>query len=190
VVGPRWAGRPGGAWPGTFRHYAAPPSGGTAVSLPCLAPARSATRNGRDGQSIGAADLLEAVRRFRSYLVAIRTDQGPEFTGRALDQLAQANRMKLLLIQPGKPTQNAYVESFNGKSRDECLNENWFTSIEHAKAVISVWRRDYNEVRPYNSLGKSAPVDFAARLREQGLLAPNDASDNSPPRTLRSRNLP
>lgn len=125
----------------------------------------------------GVADLLEAACRFRGYPACIRTDQGPEFTGRSLDQWAQANGVKLLLIQPGKPTQNAYVESFNGKFRDECLNENWFVSLDHAKAVISAWRRDYNEVRPHSSLGKSTPSEFAATLRDHGTLANNQPSD-------------
>lgn len=125
----------------------------------------------------GVAGLINAASRFLGFPAAIRTDQGPEFSGRALDQWAQANGVKLLLIQPGKPTQNAYVESFNGKFRDECLNERWFTSLEHAKAIIPGWRRDYNEVPPYSSLGKSTPAEFAARLRDQGLFAPNIPSD-------------
>jgi putative transposase len=125
----------------------------------------------------GVADLLEAACRFRGYPACIRTDQGPEFTGRSLDQWAQANGVKLLLIQPGKPTQNAYVESFNGKFRDECLNENWFVSLDHARAVISEWRRDYNEVRPHSSLGKKTPAQFAATLRDHGTLANNHPSD-------------
>jgi putative transposase len=85
--------------------------------------------------------------------------------------------VKLLLIQPGKPTQNAYIESFNGKFRDECLNENWFVSLDHAKAAIAVWRRDYNEVRPHSSLGKRPPAEFAAELREHGTLATHHPSD-------------
>jgi len=125
----------------------------------------------------GVADLLEAACRFRGYPACIRTDQGPEFTGRSLDQWAQANGVKLLLIQPGKPTQNAYVESFNGKFRDECLNENWFVSLDHARAVISEWRRDYNEVRPHSSLAQRTPAEFAATLRDHGLLASNHPSD-------------
>lgn len=125
----------------------------------------------------GVADILESVCRFRGYPTAIRTDQGPEFTGRSLDQWASANGVKLMLIQPGKPTQNAYIESFNGKFRDECLNENWFTSLEHAKAAIGVWRRDYNEVRPHSSLGNSTPAEFAAMLREHGSLANSNPSD-------------
>lgn len=121
----------------------------------------------------GVADILDAVCRFRGYPAAIRTDQGPEFTGRSLDQWAHANDVKLILIQPGKPTQNAYIESFNGKFRDECLNEHWFTSIEHAKALIATWRRDYNEVRPHSAIGNRTPAEFAETLREQGTLSTN-----------------
>lgn len=125
---------------------------------------------GRRINGQGVADILEAVCRLRGCPAAIRTDQGPEFTGRALDQWATANGVRLLLIQPGKPTQNAYVESFNGKFRDECLNESWFVSLEHAKAALSTWRRDYNEVRPHSSLAQLTPSAFAARLREYGSL--------------------
>ena len=92
----------------------------------------------------------------------IRIDQGPEFTGRSLDQGAHAKKVKLVLIQACKLTQNAYIESFNGKFRDECLNENWFVSVEHARAVINAWRRDYNEVRPHSSIGDRTPAEFAA----------------------------
>jgi putative transposase len=123
-----------------------------------------------DGQAV--AEALDTVCRFRGYPAAIRTDQGPEFTGRALDQWATANGVRLVLTQPGKPTQNAYVESFNGKFRDECLNENWFTSIEHARAVIAIWRRDYNTVRPHSTIGDLTPAEFARRLRESGQLSP------------------
>lgn len=121
----------------------------------------------------GVADILDAVCRFRGYPAAIRTDQGPEFTGRSLDQWAHANDVKLILIQPGKPTQNAYIESFNGKFRDECLNEHWFTSVDHAKALIAIWRRDYNEVRPHSAIGNRTPAQFAQTLREQGVLSTN-----------------
>ena len=67
----------------------------------------------------------------------------------------------------GKPVENAYVESFNGKFRDECLNEHWFTSLAGARDVIEGWRRDYNEVRPHNSLGNMAPAEFARRARAE-----------------------
>ena len=125
----------------------------------------------------GVADLLDAACRFRGYPSTIRTDQGPEFTGRALDQWAHANGVKLMLIQPGKPTQNAYIESFNGRFRDECLNEHWFVTLEQAKAQIAEWRRDYNEVRPHSSLQGRTPAEFAATIRADGTIATKPASD-------------
>ena len=109
--------------------------------------------------------VLDQLGRFRGLPRAIRTDQGPEFTGRALDQWAYRNGVELKLIEAGKPNQNAYVESFNGKFRDECLNEHWFVSLAHARAVISAWRRDYNEGRPHMSLDYLTPAEFAARCR-------------------------
>jgi putative transposase len=110
--------------------------------------------------------------RFRGYPTVIRTDQCPEFTGRALDQWAHDHGVALQLTQPGKPTQNAYIESFNGKFRDECLNENWFMTIVHAKTVIAIWRTDYNECRPHGSLAKQTPTEFATRLRLTGDISP------------------
>ena len=97
--------------------------------------------------------------------VAIRTDQGPEFTSKALDQWAYRNGVELKLIQPGKPTQNAFIESFNGKFRDECLNEHWFTSLAEARVLVAAWRRDYNECRPHSALAYLTPAEFAARCR-------------------------
>lgn len=108
---------------------------------------------------------LDEVVRFRGAPRAIRTDQGPEFTGRALDQWAYRHGVDLKLIQPGKPTQNAYIESFNGKFRDECLNEHWFASLAEARFLINSWRRDYNERRPHSSLKYQTPAEFAASAR-------------------------
>jgi putative transposase len=109
--------------------------------------------------------VLDQAARFRGLPVAIRTDQGPEFTSKALDQWAYRNGVELKLIQPGKPTQNAYIESFNGKFRDECLNEHWFTSLTEARVLVAAWRRDYNECRPHSALGYLTPTEFAARCR-------------------------
>lgn len=111
------------------------------------------------------ARALDRAARFRGYPKALRTDQGPEFTSRALDQWAYASGVTLKLIQPGKPTQNAYIESFNGKFRDECLNEHWFRSLAHARAVIAAWRLDYNEERPHSALNYLSPAEFAAKHR-------------------------
>ncbi len=108
---------------------------------------------------------LESIAAFRGYPEAIRTDQGPEFTGKALDQWAHQHDVILKLIQAGKPTQNAYIESFNGKFRDECLNEHWFRDLSHARDLINLWRMDYNENRPHSALGYLTPSEFSATTR-------------------------
>jgi putative transposase len=91
-------------------------------------------------------------------------DNGPEFSGRALDTWAYARGVQLRFIRPGKPTDNAFVESFNGKFRDECLNEHWFASVAEAQQIIEAWRVDYNTVRPHSALGKATPEQFAHSL--------------------------
>ena len=86
-----------------------------------------------------------------------------------MDQWAFANGVRLHFIEPGKPVQNAFIESFNGKFRDECLNQNWFASLAEARQVIEAWRLDYNTVRPHSSLGYRTPEEFAAEIgREKG----------------------
>jgi len=115
------------------------------------------------------ARRLSEIGRFRGLPLTIRTDQGPEFTGNALDQWATQHGVEIRLIQAGKPTQNAFIESFNGKFRDECLNEHWFKSLPHAREVINTWRKDYNEARPHSSLGMT-PSEFAARHRATKLV--------------------
>jgi len=111
--------------------------------------------------------VLDQAAQFRSLPKVIRTDQGPEFTGRALDQWAYERRIELRLIQAGKPTQNAYVESFNGKFRDECLNEHWFRTLAEARTIVATWRMDYNQARPHSALGYRTPAEFAAVWRDQ-----------------------
>jgi len=88
-------------------------------------------------------------------------DNGPEFTSRALDSWAYKNDVRLHFIQPGKPIQNCFVESFNGKFREECLNEHWFVDLGDARRKIEAWRQDYNGVRPHSSLGDVPPSEFA-----------------------------
>jgi putative transposase len=89
---------------------------------------------------------------------------GPEFLSRVVDQWAYENGVEFHFIEPGKPTQNAYIESFNGKFRDECLNQNWFLSLNDARRIIEEWRVDYDTARPHSSLGYQTPSEFAARL--------------------------
>ncbi len=100
----------------------------------------------------------------------IVVDNGPEFTSLAMDKWAHDNGVSLHFIDPGKPVQNCYIESFNGKFRDECLNEHWFVNLADAKRKIEEWRVDYNTFRPHSSLGNLTPEEFAAKHREQEKL--------------------
>jgi putative transposase len=111
--------------------------------------------------------ILDEICSRRGRPAVIRTDNGPEFIGKAMLTWAYRNKVALKLIEPGKPNQSAYVESFNGRLRDECLNEHWFTSLQHARAVIEEWRRDYNEQRPKKSLGGLTPALYAKQLAEK-----------------------
>jgi transposase InsO family protein len=108
--------------------------------------------------------ILDGICSQRGKPVVIRSDNGPEFTGKSMLTWAHRHGIALRLIEPGKPNQNAYVESFNGRLRDECLNEHWFVSLAHARAVIEAWRREYNEERPKRSLGGLTPAQFARQL--------------------------
>jgi transposase InsO family protein len=108
--------------------------------------------------------ILDQVCALRGHPAVIRTDNGKEFTGKAMLIWAHRNNVALRLIEPGKPNQNAYVESFNGRLRDECLNEHWFTSLAHAQAVIAIWVREYNEERPKAGLGGLTPAAYAKQL--------------------------
>lgn len=109
--------------------------------------------------------VLERVAAYRTTLPAsIVCDNGPEFAGRALDQWAHARGVALVFIRPGKPVENAYVESFNGKLRDECLNAEWFRTLAEAQQTIERWRVDYNTRRPHTSLAGLTPEEFAHQL--------------------------
>lgn len=111
--------------------------------------------------------VLDAAARFRGYPQAVRTDNGPEFTSRAFMAWAQCHGIRHILIQPGRPMQNGYIESFNGKFRDECLNEHWFQTLVQARQVVAAWRSDYNEVRPHSSIGRIPPAQFAQLHRRR-----------------------
>ena len=102
----------------------------------------------------------------------ICTDNGMEFCGKAMVAWAHERGAQLRLIEPGKPNQNAYIESFNGRLSDECLNEHWFPSLLHARTEIERWRREYNGERPKRALGGLTPAAYAKQLKQA-----------SPPRT-------
>lgn len=95
----------------------------------------------------------------------ILSDNGTEFTSHAIISWAQEETIKWVYIQPGKPMQNGYIESFNGKLRDECLNENMFETVTEAKIVVERWRKDYNEQRPHSSLGGLTPTAYARQMQ-------------------------
>ena len=109
--------------------------------------------------------VLEQLATTRGLPKAIVCDNGPEFRGEALDQWADRRGVALQFIQPGKPIQNAFAESFNGRLRDECLNESWFVSVADARATIEAWRVDYNVARPHSGLADRTPEEFAKELR-------------------------
>ena len=103
---------------------------------------------------------MEISRRFGERPDEIVMDNGPELTSKALDQWAYERGVRLRLIAPGKPQQNGFVESFNGKFRDECLNEHWFLSLYEAREKVEAWRVEYNRERPHSSLGNQTPEEF------------------------------
>ncbi len=108
--------------------------------------------------------VLERLADTRGLPRSITVDHGPEFEGEALDAWAYAKNVQLAFIRPGKPVENAYIESFNGRFRDECLNENWFVTMAQARRVIDAWRSEYNEQRPHSRLGYLTPSGYAAML--------------------------
>ena len=111
--------------------------------------------------------LLDRAAVFRGYPNMVRTDNGPEFTSRVFMAWAQTHGIRHILIQPGRPMQNGYIESFNGKFRDEHLNESWFETLQQARNAVSIWKQDYNQVRPHSSVGRIPPAEFAHLHRQR-----------------------
>ncbi len=120
--------------------------------------------------------ILDGICSQRGRPEMIRSDNGPEFTGRAMLTWAHRHGIALRLIEPGKPNQNAYVESFNGRLRDECLNEHGFTSLHHARTLIETWRPEYNEERPKKSLGGLTPAQYAKQLAHGAVTMPENSN--------------
>ena len=113
--------------------------------------------------------LLDRAAVFRGYPDMVRTDNGPEFTSRVFMAWAQTHGIRHILIQPGRPMQNGYIESFNGKFRDEHLNESWFETLQQARNAASIWKQDYNQVRPHSSVGRIPPAEFAHLHRQRAV---------------------
>jgi len=122
------------------------------------------------GHSLCGKDVAEALNRVswtRSLPKAITVDHGTEFTSKALDQWAWERGVELDFIRPGKPIENALIESFNGRLRDECLNVNEFVSLDDARRRIEAWRQDYNGRRPHGALGNLTPSEYAERGQDR-----------------------
>jgi len=118
------------------------------------------------------ARFLDYIALERGYPKSIVVDNGPEFTSKALDVWAYERGVELHFIEPGKPNQNAFIESFNGRLRDECLNENWFVDLTDAEERIATWRHDYNHNRGRQVAGWKTPAEVAAAARSAGLQSP------------------
>ena len=110
------------------------------------------------------ARFLKELMMIRGKPKSITCDNGTEFTSKAMNFWSRDNLVRLQFIQPGKPTQNAFVESFDGKFRDSCLNQYWFRTLEVARLIIDDWKKDYNEIRPHSSLAYPPPGVFAKAI--------------------------
>lgn len=134
------------------------------------------------------ARTLDAIKAERGLPKMIRTDNGPEFAGRTLQDWAARNGVELRHIQPGKPVQNAYIESFNSRFRDECLSQHWFANLGHMRSILENWREDHNHHRPHSALRYLRPAKFAARCRmlagdtaihqQSSMIQPPDSKSN------------
>ena len=125
-------------------------------------------------------EVLERVGRQVGFPATIRVDQGTEFVSRDLDLWAYQRGVTLDFSRPGKPTDNGHIESFNGKFRDECLNQSWFVNLVEARERIEAWRRDYNQERPHSSLGYRTPAQFAAQAAARGASPPTPLALSKP----------
>ncbi len=121
------------------------------------------------GEHIGSDRVVEVLTRLskqRDLPKRVQVDNGPEFISKRLDQWAYFNRVELDFIRPGKPTDNGIIEAFNGRLRQECLNENWFLSLEDACQKVEAWRQEYNKKRPYGALGNVSPLEYASAMEK------------------------
>lgn len=138
------------------------------------------------GQSLKGIDVvyvLNQIKMIRNIVPKkIQTDNGSEFISKEMDRWAYENKVTMHYSRPGKPTDNPFVESFNGSFRDECLNAHWFLSLKDAKDKIEIWRKDYNEYRPHSSLNQLTPTEFIEQRLIQGPIdSPLSGTPSSDP---------
>jgi putative transposase len=135
------------------------------------------------GQSLKGEQVvvvLNKIRQDRGVPKVLFCDNGAEFTSQIVDLWAYQNGVQIDFSRPGKPTDNAYVESFNGTFRAECLDAHWFTSLTEAKQIIEAWRREYNESRPHRALGERTPNEFANEVAASRDFIGLQNAENSP----------
>jgi putative transposase len=111
--------------------------------------------------------LLTLIDEYSRECLAIEVDNGPEFISKAMDAWAYQRQIQLQFSRPGKPVDNRFIESFNGRFRDECLNDNWFMSLQNARDIVETWRIDYNETRPHSSLNDLTPQEFYEKEQQK-----------------------
>lgn len=131
-----------------------------------------ATVVGTSFSGVRLARLFDSLGGIHGRPQVLVSDNGTEFTSKALDTWSAENGVTMHFIQPGKPTQNAFIESFNGRLRAECLNATWFTDLEHARRAIDAWQHDYNHERPHSSLGDLTPIEYERANSTRGLTQP------------------
>jgi len=117
------------------------------------------------------ARVLDRLNSLGQCPAVIRTDNGPEFTSKALDLWAHGRGVRLEFIRPGKPTENGHIESFNGRLREECLNAQAFSSLAEARRIIETWRQDYNTLRPHSSLAGMSPEEYRRAVKGENTEA-------------------
>jgi hypothetical protein len=123
------------------------------------------------------ARVLDRIAEYRPLPKMIRVDHGPELTSLALDAWAYARGVKLAFIQPGKPTQSAFIESFNGRVRDERLNDHWFLTLQRSTCPVEAWRKDYSSARPHSSLGNITPAELRLNVNLQPRILLHDIAN-------------
>ena len=128
----------------------------------CLAIEVDTSING-----VRVSNVLTRIAMIRGLPEIIKVDNGPEFIGKALDAWAYQRQIHLQFSRPGKPVDNRFIESFNGRFRDECLNDNWFMSLQNARDIVESWRLDYNTARPHSSLDDLTPNEFFEKEQEK-----------------------
>ena len=111
-------------------------------------------------------EVMERLKMTFGLPKTIKVDNGSEFISKVVDEWAHHNKVSLDFSRPGKPTDHAFIESFNGRLRQECLNQNWFTSLDDARQIVETWREDYNELRPHSSLDHRTPSEFVVRWQQ------------------------